>query len=900
MNKFDISLDFGEELEKPAEQGCPFTDSECVALYQAKCLDLKKEKVEVQQDRFIMSLRTNCAGSILNLSQTGLGPNTMAILADLLKTCDQFSVVDLSSNQIRDKGVQHLSTIFSNGNSSIVHLDLRSNDIGPAGATSLFTSLLKNSTLTAIDLSSIAGANRNHIGSAATSVAEFLAQNQVLSYLNLESNSITVDGLVAISQALAVFNTTLSHLELSNNSFGSDGATLMGSLLPQSSLRFLGFSGNSIGDKGVIEIARGLFEAPEEIVEAVEKKQQEKKEKKRKQMEKMGLSLDEDVGDAKQEANPSPTVSPMMDEEEEEKKSKYTEEELRGMLNMELDSIYEALLPPLIIERQKKPKQKERLSLCGGVNGRTVAEVIEEAVVPIEEYDEEDTEDEDIAALKLSCLSHITLANNKITERGMKVFAVALMKNRFLTTVDLSNNKAGEVGGLAIAEMIKTNKTITTLTLNNCKIGNVAGKAVCEAFAWNTTMERVDLSHNNLQNEGAEGLANAFRSNKICQLTHLNMSSNGMKDKGGMALSGALATNDRLRHMNLASNDLTNNTVNSLISTLRTNTCLQTVDFRFNDCSHLLLSSLKELLDKNTGWKKDGFSESVRSDLVSLRQDVDQLDELRSLTASESATLLERCRFLVSQHLLLIETQRECEGKERELLEQLDVGAKLVITLGEETKELAKKKEEERKDGEFRARTLTTEANRRAQERSEAERKRKKTIRQLEDMGEEVVAKTEEMGLVSSYGVEAVGSVGSGQRVVSSHEELRTGRSSNGEEPFSEEPKLTVKIARQMRVEMDEAVVIGQRKLEMIKNKQWKVGDPLPFELMTEREKKESIRKKAEAEERARKLEMSALLESTGLLPSPSTGSHGDVQGSARGEGQAGEGSREETEETSA
>ncbi|KAK2951811.1 hypothetical protein BLNAU_13304 [Blattamonas nauphoetae] len=60
------------------------------------------------------------------------------------------------------------------------------------------------------------------------------------------------------------------------------------------------------------------------------------------------------------------------------------------------------------------------------------------------------------------------------------------------------------------------------------------------------------------------------------------------------------------------------------------------------------------------------------------------------------------------------------------------------------------------------------------------------------------------MGLVSSFGVE---SVGSGQRVVSSHQELRTGRSSNGEERFSEEPKLTVKIARQMRVEMVEVVV---------------------------------------------------------------------------------------------
>ncbi|KAK2951556.1 hypothetical protein BLNAU_13440 [Blattamonas nauphoetae] len=113
----------------------------------------------------------------------------------------------------------------------------------------------------------------------------------------------------------------------------------------------------------VMKIARGRFEAPEESVEGIGKKQQEKKEKRREQMEKMGLSLDKDIGNAKHEANPSPTASPMMEEEEQERKSKYTEEELKGMLNMELDSIYEALYPPLIIERQKKPKQKERLSL---------------------------------------------------------------------------------------------------------------------------------------------------------------------------------------------------------------------------------------------------------------------------------------------------------------------------------------------------------------------------------------------------------------------------------------------------------------------------------------------------------------------------------------------------------
>ncbi|KAK2939861.1 hypothetical protein BLNAU_25228 [Blattamonas nauphoetae] len=356
-------------------------------------------------------------------------------------------------------------------------------------------------------------------------------------------------------------------------------------------------------------------------------------------MEKKGLSLDKDVGNAKQEADPSPTASPMMDEEEEEKNTSSTTD-------------YPTTKEAKTKGETLSVRWSERKNSCGGDR---------RGFVPIEEYDEEVTEDEDISALKLSCLSYITLATYIITERGMKVGSV--------------EQQSWDGEAKQIAEMIITNKTITTLTLNNCKIGNVAGKDV-------------------RGNEGAEGLANAFRSNKICQLTHLNISSNRMKDKGGMALSGELATNERLRHMNVASNDL-NNTVNSLISTLRTNTCLQTVDFRFNDCSHILLAYASVFAEGAAGQEQD--------------------------TAE-------------GLHLLLIETQRECERKERKLLEQLDAGAKLVITLGDETKELTKRKDEDRKDGEFLARTQTTEANRRVQERSEAERKRKKTIRQLEDM----------------------------------------------------------------------------------------------------------------------------------------------------------------------
>ncbi|KAK2941411.1 hypothetical protein BLNAU_23679 [Blattamonas nauphoetae] len=98
--------------------------------------------------------------------------------------------------------------------------------------------------------------------------------------------------------------------------------------------------------------------------------------------------------------------------------------------------------------------------------------------------------------------------------------------------------------------------------------------------------------------------------------------------------------------------------------------------------------------------------------------------------------------------------------------------------------------------------------------------------------------------------VEDIGE-GAGERVRCG---VGTRISNESEEPFSDVSKLTVMLARQMQVEMEEAVVHGQRKLMKIKSKQLKVGNSLPVELMMEQEKKEEIEKKEEEEDRARKM----------------------------------------------
>lgn len=52
--------------------------------------------------------------------------------------------INAASNILRDKGSMSIASFLRRGGGSIVHIDLRSNDIGPLGAAELFNSLKGN------------------------------------------------------------------------------------------------------------------------------------------------------------------------------------------------------------------------------------------------------------------------------------------------------------------------------------------------------------------------------------------------------------------------------------------------------------------------------------------------------------------------------------------------------------------------------------------------------------------------------------------------------------------------------------------------------------------------------------------------------------------------------------
>ncbi|KAK2964118.1 putative leucine Rich Repeat family protein [Blattamonas nauphoetae] len=932
---------FDHEEGQDIDFVCPLTEEEIEDIFLAKCDDLQKEPSNVQRDRFFQTVYSQCSGSVFNLSECGIGPNAMLVIEDVLAQKDCYSVLKLSSNNLRDKGASSLASLFSKGNNSICVLDLRSNDIGPTGATDLFNALMYNDTLAVMDLSSIAGANRNHIGSAAYTLAELLTRTQVLTSINLQSNSISLDGLTSIVHALAAYNNTLTHIELSSNSLGSEGAKLIGALLPNTAVKSLGFSENAIGDKGAIEIARGIFEAPEEIIESIEKKRAEAKEKRKKERERLGLPDSDDDGDLYDDdydnERPKRRAKTTMNKTRTRKKTSTASSATRspksgtkkGMRTAEaeellmdrseqtdilgetatqpLDEIEEAEAPPLPssptpselfhhllpyaeseIERKKKPRLVRKIQGSGAFNptGETVQSVVDAANEEIDENDDEDTADEDVEKPGVCHLEELTLSSNNITEKGAKVLAVALMKNRFLTKLDLSHNKVGVLGAQAVAEMVASNRTLLRLVLVDCKLSPSGSSQIGRALGHNGNMEYIDLSGNGMGDEGARGFADGITSNPQLRVHTLILAGNGITDVGGVALGKALEGNKSVQRLGLSSNELENETVNTLIATLRTNTTLLTVELKYNNAAHILILGMVDLLSENKKRRKETFSQRLSETLSQLRADVALLNDTRYKLADRQDELMAQCQELIQKRALLEETKLKCQEKENAMLAEIDANSKLMYALTDETTKLAADTSKAKTEGDYKYRTMQTRINRTQQSKVEGERKRKKQVREFEQDGVETEAekkdreKHEEEDRLNATLTSSHNTLP--PLTARSEEGGKTDRSrgslSNADsqpELAPVEQKMTMTIARELRPKLEEQVAEAERLFGVIKKwtqdtltalrlskatKKWQDGPPLPFDFLPE-EEKAVIRMKQEDEEKRRKAqELKALL----------------------------------------
>ena len=136
-----------------------------------------------QCGRFIDLAKRQCAPPRMGLQNQGLGIESAKTVAKLLAYTfkGKYRHLDLSCNKFGDYGAGALAWLLER-DASLTSLDLRSIGLGGEGGELLFHALRNNRSLTAVDLSTEPGINRNKMG--VRGAASFAAALEVPPFCN--------------------------------------------------------------------------------------------------------------------------------------------------------------------------------------------------------------------------------------------------------------------------------------------------------------------------------------------------------------------------------------------------------------------------------------------------------------------------------------------------------------------------------------------------------------------------------------------------------------------------------------------------------------------------------------------------------------------------------------------
>ncbi|KAM4697737.1 NLR family CARD domain-containing protein 3 [Rhinophrynus dorsalis] len=202
-----------------------------------------------------------------------------------------------------------------------------------------------------------------------------------------------------------------------------------------------------------------------------------------------------------------------------------------------------------------------------------------------------------ILRAKDCAIQTISLAENCLYNRGVKVLGRALMVNRTLTALDLHGNCIGPGGAMALAEALQNNKVLLCLNLQNNQIKSEGAAYLAQSLLVNRKLKSLNIQKNNIGAEGVEKLADSLKENQVLQ--ELWLSGNCLGDKGATALAEALIVNSCLSTLDLQSNSISNRGLSSLTRGLSQNHSLKHLNLRENSISIEGAQALADSLRKN-------------------------------------------------------------------------------------------------------------------------------------------------------------------------------------------------------------------------------------------------------------------------------------------------------------
>ena len=236
---------------------CKLSPADCTAILHL--LKNRDEKFTLHLGRNFMGdlccmeikkwiVKSNCVE--LDLTRNNIGEKGVEYLCDTLKleNCN-LTVLILDGNHIGDKAAELLSTAIKDGNCKLTRLHLNGTKIGVKGVEHLKDALkCVNNNLTELKLAC------NDIGDKG---AKYLSdslkcENCKLTVLNLRQDCLGDKGAKHLSNALKDVKCKLSALNLRKNIIGAKGAEVLSDALKDKNcyLTMLDLGENNVGDKG--------------------------------------------------------------------------------------------------------------------------------------------------------------------------------------------------------------------------------------------------------------------------------------------------------------------------------------------------------------------------------------------------------------------------------------------------------------------------------------------------------------------------------------------------------------------------------------------------------------------------------------------------------------------------
>ena len=407
-------------------------------LFSAKCKDLELRPKEGQLRRFFDFWSKAIIGRKYIFREIGLGFHSVKELGWILRL-NKCSHLDLRKNVLGNKGLKELAKVIQT-NSSLVHIDIGSNDITFEGANSFFLSMRSHNTLTSINIANSDGLHRNRIGAKGwIGLNELIKHNKWLSMIDISDNTIGNDGIKTLLNGLTPLMVNLIYINLSNNDLGQECIPQLGILMESESLQEIRLSSNNFNDMWINELS--LFFYGNKC-----------------KLKKLDLSNNKITSKGATKLMQALKTNEYM-----------THLNLENNQNIGSGDLSEIVM----FFRNNEWLENINLSNCG-LHENNVKDMVEGLHV----------KDNNNFKVGNNTLNVLNISNNSIRDEGAKLLASLMMNNSNvgLKTIDISSNIIGDEGGVAIAKALATNSTITRISLKTNILKDDTGIALTESL----------------------------------------------------------------------------------------------------------------------------------------------------------------------------------------------------------------------------------------------------------------------------------------------------------------------------------------------------------------------------------------------------------------------------------